>query len=184
MQLLPDEINKQGDGSGVEPTSADCARAILNVVPPVVRVIRKMMREHRLPELSVPQFRALGLLAKVPDVSLSVVAAHIGSVADHIGSSLPAASRMIDGMVAKNLIARKECCRDRRQVSLQLTKLGRSAYLESREATHRQLDKQLAVLSEEQRQTIYEAMLWLGNVFGADRIETAEGTPATAEENS
>jgi DNA-binding MarR family transcriptional regulator len=177
MQLLPDEINKQGDGSGVEPTSADCARAILNVVPPVVRVIRKMMREHRLPELSVPQFRALGLLAKVPDVSLSVVA-------DHIGSSLPAASRMIDGMVAKNLIARKECCRDRRQISLQLTKLGRSAYLESREATHRQLDKQLAVLSEEQRQTIYEAMLWLGNVFGADRIEAAEGTPATAEENS
>ena len=177
MQLLPDEINKQGDNGAVESSSAECATAVLNVVPPVVRAIRKMMREHRLPELSVPQFRALGLLAKVPDVSLSVVA-------DHIGSSLPAASRMIDGLVAKNLIARKECCRDRRQVSLQLTKLGRNAYLESREATHRQLDKQLAVLSEDQRQSIIEAMLWLGKVFGADRIEAVDDAPAAVNENS
>lgn len=50
--------------------------------------------------------------------------------------------------------------------------------------THRKLDKQLAVLSEEQRQTIFEAMTWLGNVFGADRIEAADDATATEEEKS
>src|ERR1700728_4110151 len=116
MQLLRSETKREAvaDGNGVEVDA--CADAVLNVAPPVVRAIRKMMREHRLPELSVPQFRALGMLAYTPEASLS-------AVADHIGSSVPATSRMIDGLVAKNLIARKECCHDRRQVSLQLTKL-------------------------------------------------------------
>jgi DNA-binding MarR family transcriptional regulator len=174
MQLLPEEINGGEAGSSNDSESAECASAVLNVTPPVVRAIRKMMREHRLPELSVPQFRALGLLARAPDASLSMVA-------DHIGSSLPATSRMIDGMVAKNLIARKECCHDRRQVSLQLTKTGRSAFLESRQATYRQLAEQLSALSEPQRQTILEAMKWLGKVFGSDEEISAAAAAAVGE---
>jgi DNA-binding MarR family transcriptional regulator len=176
MQLLPEEINGGEGDAPTEPGSAQCASAVLNVAPPVVRAIRKIMREHRLPELSVPQFRALGLLARAPDASLSMVA-------DHIGSSLPATSRMIDGLVAKNLIARKECCHDRRQVSLQLTKMGRSAFFESRQATHLQLTEQLSKLSEEQRQTVIEAMKWLGKVFGSDE-EIGAVAAMAVDENS
>jgi DNA-binding MarR family transcriptional regulator len=138
-----------------------CACAILDVVPPVARAIRKMMRQHRLAGLSVPQFRALGLLSFSPQASLSCVA-------DYIGSSLPAASRMIDGLVSKKLVGRKECCHDRRQISLVLTPLGRSAFIESRQAAQRQLGEQLAGLSETRKKCVTEAMRYLGEIFGSD----------------
>jgi DNA-binding MarR family transcriptional regulator len=177
MQLLPQGIKRGAVVDVAEAASADCAGAVLNVAPPVVRAIRKMMREHRLAELSVPQFRALGLLIRSPEASLS-------AVADYIGSSLPAASRMIDGLVAKNLVARKECCRDRRQVSLELTAMGRSAFLESRQATRRQLAQRLAGLSETQRQTVMEVMGWLGEVFGSDAELAQRSDGNSAGDNS
>src|ERR1700685_2433550 len=112
MQLLPSGNKSRTDI--LRPTDEappdDCASLILDVVPPIARTIRKMMRQHRLAGLSVPQFRALGLLSVSPQASLSCVA-------ESIGSSLPAASRMIDGLVSKKLVGRKECCHDRRQIS-------------------------------------------------------------------
>lgn len=161
MQLLRTETKSPAFSAQTADHNDGCAEALLNVAPPVVREIRKMMREHRLPELSVPQFRALGLLTFCPDASLS-------TMADYIGSSLPAASRMIDGLVAKNLIARKQCCRDRRQVSLELTPLGREAFMESRKATRLQLARKLSGLSARKKEGIVQAMRWLGEVFGSD----------------
>src|SRR5580658_8354079 len=163
MQLLRKEIKLKA--KDVEPAGLcdGCAEAVLDIAPPVVRAIRKMMREHRLPELSVPQFRTLSLLSFCADASLS-------TVADYIGSSLPAASRMIEGMVTKNLIVRKQCCRDRRQVSLELTPLGREAFLESRQATRLQLAERLSGLSAKKKEAVIEAMRWLGEVFGSDAM--------------
>jgi DNA-binding MarR family transcriptional regulator len=132
-----------------------------------------MMREHRLPELSVPQFRTLSLLSFSPEASLS-------TVADYIGSSLPAASRMMDGLVARNLVARTTCCHDRRQISLQLTSLGQKCFLESRQATRRQLVSCLAGLSEAQKDSVVSAMKFLGEIFGSD-AEFARRASATPE---
>jgi DNA-binding MarR family transcriptional regulator len=174
MQLLPREIKLKASDSTL---SDGCAEAVLNNAPPVVRAIRKMMREHRLPELSVPQFRTLALLSFSADASLS-------TVADYIGSSLPAASRMIDGLVAKNLIGRKQCCRDRRQVSLELTPLGREAYLESRQATRFQLASRLAGLSAKKKAGVIEAMRWLGEVFGSDAEAASEPARKSAADNT
>jgi DNA-binding MarR family transcriptional regulator len=177
MQSLPKEIkSKTLDGDPVA-LSDGCAEAVLDIAPPVVRAIRKMMREHRLPDLSVPQFRTLGLLSFCPDASLS-------TVADYIGSSLPAASRMIDGMVAKNLIVRKQCCRDRRQVSLELTPLGLEAFLESRRATRSQLATRLAGLSAKKREGVIEAMRCLGEVFGSDAESASEAVRKSSKANS
>lgn len=120
-----------------------------------------MMRQHRFAGLSIPQFRTLGLLSFSPQASLSCVA-------DYIGSSLPAASRMIDGLVLKKLVGRKECCHDRRQISLVLTPLGRSAFIESRQAAQRQLGEQLTGLSENKKKCVIEAMGYLGEIFGSD----------------
>jgi len=159
MQSLRSET-KAEDAAEQSPGDA-CANAVLDVAPPVVRAIRKMMREHRLPELSVPQFRTMSLLNFCPDASLS-------TVADYVGSSLPAASRMIEGLVAKNLVCRSQCCKDRRQVSLKLTPVGRAAFLESRQATRLQLEQRLSVLSPDQKEAVIEAMQCLGEVFGSD----------------
>jgi DNA-binding MarR family transcriptional regulator len=177
MQLLPKEIKSKALNSEDSKLSDGCAEAVLDIAPPVVRAIRKMMREHRLPELSVPQFRALGLLSFCADASLS-------TVADYIGSSLPAASRMIDGLVAKNLIVRKQCCRDRRQVSLELTGLGREAFLESRQATRLQLSQRLSELSAKKKESVIEAMRWLGEVFGSDAELASEAVRKSFNHNS
>jgi len=177
MQLLRRETKPKAAEGEPAALSDGCADAVLNIAPPVVRAIRKMMREHRLPDLSVPQFRALGLLSFCSDASLS-------TVADYIGSSLPAASRMIDGLVAKNLIARKQCCRDRRQVSLELTPMGREAFLESRQATRLQLARRLSGLSAKKKEGVIEAMRWLGEVFGSDAERASQAARKSSNGNS
>jgi DNA-binding MarR family transcriptional regulator len=159
MQLLPPLI--KAELSAEAPTCEECARSVLDVAPPVVRVIRKIMRGYRLQDLSVPQFRAMALLNFSPRVSLSCVA-------DYVGTSLPAASRMIDGLVCKKLVEREGSSKDRRQVSLALTPRGKSLFQESRLATQRQLSERLASLSAGERRTIVQANLALGQIFGTD----------------
>jgi DNA-binding MarR family transcriptional regulator len=162
MQLLP-EVNKELPivATPAEVSSDCCARHVLDVTPRVVRVIRRLMRDHRLSGLSVPQFRALALISTSPKTTLSCVA-------DHVGTSLPAASRMIGGLVDRKLIVRQECHNDRRQVSLTLTPRGIGAFRASRAATQRQLGRQLKSLSAEQLRLVVDAMQLMAGVFGAD----------------
>src|SRR4051812_39339771 len=101
-------------------TSADsCARAMLDGLPPVMWFIRRNMRQLRIGGVSVPQYRALCLLARFPSASLS-------HLAEHLGSSQPSASRLISGLVTRGLVEREECSDDRRQVTLVLTAKGKS----------------------------------------------------------
>jgi DNA-binding MarR family transcriptional regulator len=175
MQLLR-ELNKESpaaDSAPVDVSSDCCARHVLDVAPRVVRVIRRLMRDHRLSDLSVPQFRALALISTSPKTTLS-------SVADHVGTSLPAASRMIGGLVDRKLVARQECHDDRRQVSLTLTPRGIEAFRVSRTATQRQLGRQLKPLSPEQRKLVVDAMQVMAGVFGAD---ADPGMRASAHKN-
>jgi DNA-binding MarR family transcriptional regulator len=156
MQLLQD-----GNTELAGVSSGDCAQHVLDVVPPVVRAIRELMRNHRLRGLSVPQFRAMALLTFNPEASLS-------DVADYVGSSLPAASRMIEALVNKKLVARHECSRDRRCVSLSLTPRGAEGFRESRRATQKQLADRLEKLGATQRKIVIEGMRQLADVFGSD----------------
>jgi DNA-binding MarR family transcriptional regulator len=160
MQLLTRASETAGRGPA-EKSADECARQVLLVAPRVVRAIRRLMRDHRLPDLSVPQFRALALLSFSPHASLS-------ALADYVGTSLPAASRMVEGLVSRKLVVRKICRDDRRQVSLALTARGASAFRDSRHATHKQLSKELSPLSTPQRQAVIDAMQVLAGIYGAD----------------
>jgi DNA-binding MarR family transcriptional regulator len=177
MQLLRTETKRESGNNAAAAEVDACVDAVLNVTPPVVRAIRKMMREHRLPELSVPQFRTMALLSYSAKACLS-------NVADFIGSSLPAASRMIDGLVAKNLVARTTCTDDRRQIALELTPLGRKLFLESRQATRHQLAAHLSTLSPEQKQSIVTALGWLAEIFGTDAEAAARAIADAKNGNS
>jgi DNA-binding MarR family transcriptional regulator len=181
MQLLRTETKRPPSAHGPASDAAaeidPCVDALLNVVGPIARSMRKMMREHRLPELSVPQFRTLALLSFNAKTCLS-------TVADYVGSSLPAASRMVDGLVAKNLVARTPCPDDRRQISLELTPLGRKCFLESRQATRLQLANQLAGLTPEQKQGIVTAMNSLAEIFGTDAECPNRAAPESGNGNS
>jgi DNA-binding MarR family transcriptional regulator len=154
-------LSKRRSGRA-ELSSADaCAGAVLDVAPAVVRFIRRIMLSHRSLGLSVPQFRTLALLSRCPNVSLS-------SVADNIGSSLPAASRMIGVLVAKQLVARQDSKRDRRQLSLALTARGAEAFRAARHQARRHLAAKLVALGVEDREHICESLRLLGGIFGTD----------------
>ncbi len=91
---------------------------LLDTVPGIMNVIRGEMRAHLAADLSVPQFRTLNYLNRQPGVSLS-------DVAEHVGTTLPSASVLIDGLVARGLVVRLPDEVDRRKVTLWLTELGR-----------------------------------------------------------
>jgi DNA-binding MarR family transcriptional regulator len=148
--------------------SEECASRVLDVAPMVVRELRKRMRTHRMEGMSVPQFRAMALLYHSPKATLS-------AVADHVGSSLPAASRMIDGLVARGMVARHECTNDRRQVSLALTPRGAGAFRTSRDFTRRQLTELFSATPQRQQQMIIAGMNALAGIFGskAEQSESA-----------
>ena len=141
-------------------TSADqCARALLDGLPPVMWFIRRKMRQQRIGGLSVPQFRALCLLARFPAASLS-------DLAEHLGSSQPSASRLISGLVTRGLVKRNECADDRRQVTLMLTPRGKDVQAKSHRATQERLAEEIAHLPEDRRRAIISAMEMLLDVFG------------------
>ena len=91
----------------------DCAAAVLEAIPAVMRVIRQQMRSHRLVGLSVPQLRVLAFLDGGGPATLS-------DVAEHVGTTLPSMSRMIQSLVEGRLIRRRAGAPDRRTIRLEI----------------------------------------------------------------
>jgi DNA-binding MarR family transcriptional regulator len=147
----------------------ECARQVLETVPLVMRAIRAEMRSHRAPDLSVPQFRVLIFLNRHEGASLS-------DVAGHVGLTLPSMSRMIDGLVARNLVTRQTDPDDRRRVALTLTTLGRTGMQSAYASTEAHLAERLVALPAPDRATIVKAMQALDSTFRSRRdARTAAG---------
>jgi DNA-binding MarR family transcriptional regulator len=133
---------------------------MLDGLPPVMWFMRREMRRHPKRGVSVPQYRVLVILDSFPSASLS-------AVADNLGLSLPAASRLVTGLVRKGFVARKSRPGDRRQMSLELTSRGRTVLTTVRRDTEERVASEIQHLSEEERTTVVNAMNTLRQVFGA-----------------
>jgi DNA-binding MarR family transcriptional regulator len=151
MQQLQRAITADG-------SAGQCAAEILEVAPAIIRFIRAQMRSHRGADLSVPQFRTLALLRRSRGASLSVVA-------EFLGLSLPAASRLVDGLVRHGLVTRQIPERDRRQVALSVSARGRATWDAARRATQQRLAEVIAPLTPAQRARIQEALRILRGSF-------------------
>ena len=145
-------------------TAAECAAALLDVVPQVMRVVRAEMRSHRGGELSVPQFRALAYLDRYPGSPLLAVAAHLGLTP-------PSMSKLIDGLIARRLVSRQESAADRRRITLALTAQGRSTLERTRRYTRLHLAEALATLAAPERATVVEALAILRRTFSIEGKE-------------
>src|SRR5579884_2450777 len=113
-------MQQMQDANIPEITPEACAAQIIEVVPLVMRRIRAFMRAQRTPQLSVPQFRALGYVRRHPGTSLS-------AVAEHLGLSPAATSRLFDTLVDQTLVERHTSAEDRRFITLHLTGQGAQA---------------------------------------------------------
>lgn len=146
----------------------ELATTLLDVVPLVSRSIRDEMRANRDAALSVPQFRVLGYVHRRRSVSLS-------AIAEHLGLTLPSMSRMVDGLLARGLVARHRSRSDRRCVEISTTARGESAWLSARTATRDSMMARLGVLGAERRLELRRGLAALRLVFSE-----AENEPAHA----
>ncbi len=139
----------------------ECAGAVMETVPLVMRAIRAEMRSHRSPDLSVPQFRALRYVSRHAGASLS-------DVAEHLGLTLPSTSKLVNRLVERGLLTRANAPDDRRRMVLEITPDGQTVLNAAAQATHARLMEQLAALSAEERTAVLAAMRSLLRVFAPD----------------
>lgn len=140
-----------------EPRAQAVAALLMELAPLIMRVMRQEMATHSATELSVPQFRALRFVGRQPGGSLS-------ALAERLGASLPAASKLVDRLVDIDLLARATDPRDRRQVTLELTDRGRVALHAAHSAAQQRLAEQLAALPAD---ALDQCSTALGNIRAA-----------------
>ncbi len=138
--------------------SMACAGEVLDTVPLIMQYIRVEMRRGRGPGVSVPQFRVLAFLGRTGGASLS-------AVADRVGLSLPAMSRLVDGLVDRGLVHREESPEDRRRVLLRLTTRGRDLFRTARKGAQSRLAEALEALPPAHRTEVAMAMQILRPLF-------------------
>ncbi|MGA9452986.1 MAG: MarR family transcriptional regulator [Verrucomicrobiia bacterium] len=143
-----------------------CARELLETVPVVMRFIRDQVRRRQMAGLSLPQFRTLIFLNRTKDSSLS-------AVAEHLGLSLPAMSRLINGLVTGRLVGRQVVSTNRRQIALTLTVRGRATLEKVRKEIRLRLADALKTLPVAEQKSIQRSMRVLHKVFGS---QTAAAT--------
>jgi DNA-binding MarR family transcriptional regulator len=149
-------------------TAEGCARDLLGGVHYIMRFIRGQMRRHRRVGLSVPQFRALVFIDLNEDTSLS-------ALAEHVGLSLPAASRMVDLLVRRGLMQRQARPDNRRSICLSLTAPGKTALRRAFQATQRAMARRFKALSARDLARVSDAMHVLAGVFGPGPPSRAAG---------
>ena len=127
----------------VEETTPDqVAIAILETIPPSMRAIRGQMRSGRAASLSMAQFRLLLFVRRHPGTSLS-------PVAEHLGTTLPAASQLVERLVRAGLVTREQHLAERRRVELRLTEAGGATLAECDARTRAWLCERLSGLAGE-----------------------------------
>lgn len=144
----------------------ESARELLEVVPIVMREIRSQMRSRGSIDLTVPQFRTLAFVNRNKGSSLC-------EVADHMGLTPPSASILVDGLIVRGMMTRKEHPEDRRRVRLAVTNHGQAILEASTRGTMVYLAEKLNSVSADDRKAIVKAMGTLRSVF-------TSGTPTGA----
>jgi DNA-binding MarR family transcriptional regulator len=140
------------------PPPEQCAAGLLDVIPAVMRTIRAKMREDASVELSVVQFRALARADRSGGCSVS-------ELAEHVGLTLPSASKLVERLVRRGYLRRRPDHHDRRVTLVASTRKGHDALESARRAAKRQLTAMLKDLPPVQRAHLAAALDALRPIF-------------------
>jgi len=138
-----------------------CAAELLEVVPMIMRAMRAEVRRQRLPELSMPQFRALAFIGRNPGAALSDVAAFLGL-------GLPSTSKLVDGLVDAKFVTREIAPGDRRRMQLDLSAAGHAKYKAMVKQARNFLAGKVAHFSDAQFRQLSEVLVALRLTFEVD----------------
>jgi DNA-binding MarR family transcriptional regulator len=143
------------------PSTQSCAADLLEVVPLIMRAMRAEVRSRRVPELSMPQFRALAFIGRNEGSALSDAAAFLGL-------GLPSASKLVDGLVEARLVTRETAPGDRRRVQLGLSPAGHAKYKVLVRQAQNFLAAKVAHFSEHQCRQLSDVLAALRATFERD----------------
>jgi DNA-binding MarR family transcriptional regulator len=83
----------------------------------------------------------------------------VKDIAQHLGLSLPAASRAVDGLIQRGYVSRRESAEDRRSRLVALTDEGRAVVDRVLRARLQTLEQFAAELTPQERDRLYNALL-------------------------
>lgn len=130
---------------------------ILDVIPFVMRKIRKEMRGLAQPELTILQFRVLSRLFCGPKTNQFL--------ADWIGISKATMSRAVSSMVKRGLIVKHPTKDDKRETLLVLTSKGTRKYEKIKEGVRREISKKLKKISRDKQLKVIKGLSILKEIF-------------------
>jgi len=151
MQPLDTQSNQANGGN-------ELVGELLSTIFPIMDALRNGMRSQRPADLTEPQFRTMGFLCHNEGISLS-------GMAEEFGLTLPTVSKMVDGLVKRELVLREENPRDRRRVTLRLTEKGRSVFEAAKRNTNARLAEMLGTLTPDERAMIVSTLQIMRRVF-------------------
>jgi DNA-binding MarR family transcriptional regulator len=153
------------------PAARRAAEALLDAVPAVMRTIRQQMRAASSADLSVVQFRSLALSSFAPG------GASVSEIADHIGLTLPSASKLVDNLVRRGYLSRRPDPSDRRTSRCSATPKGRRLVQRARAATLDHLATRLSLTPPARLTRIASVAEHLTPLFAAPTPKARSGTP-------
>jgi DNA-binding MarR family transcriptional regulator len=145
------------------PTPEACASRLVNTHFQLMCTIRNEMRGQSGTDLTIAQFRTLMRLHRQAGCNLS-------DLADDIGVSPPAMSKLIDGLVERGLVERSLDAADRRRLELAVSPDGRRALDRLRQSIVARVAGTLAVLSAAERTALHAAMSTLESALQAKEV--------------
>lgn len=135
----------------------DLAKFVLDIIPRSMHQIRLQMRSANTTNLTIPQFRILGNIFRGRD--------QVSKIAEHIGISQPATSKMVDGLVMRELVERVPQMADRRQVLLKLTRKGTALYKNVRQQAQKDINSKIEKLNDKEKSQLNQGLLHLEKIF-------------------
>lgn len=146
------------------PSAEALAGQVVDTTLQLLCAIRSEMRSGAGTDLTMAQFRTLMHLHRAPGSSLS-------DVADDVGVSPPAMSKLIDGLVERGLVERTPQQADRRRVELVASPDGRRVLDRVRQAVRARVAERLATLTATERGAVSSAMAKLDQALAVVDVQ-------------
>jgi DNA-binding MarR family transcriptional regulator len=141
------------------------AHELMETTKKIIQNIGCEMRRGHSANLSVPQVTSSRFIQSNPDGSLP-------ALANHLGLTLPSVSKLVDGLVKKELINRHESSKDRQRLTIVLTQSGESIVNSARASAQVNIAKILSNLSNEVLNMINKALELLNPSFTLQKQKT------------
>ncbi|MGZ3771712.1 MAG: MarR family winged helix-turn-helix transcriptional regulator [Bdellovibrio sp.] len=133
------------------------ADKILDVIPKTMRDLRTKTYSHSGLKLPLPQFRVLGNVWNESKTNKQL--------AEEIGLSISAMSRVISNLESNGLIEKLENKEDKRYANISITKTGKRYFNKIRLHTSKLISERINQLSDKEKMELYKGLSIIEELF-------------------